>query len=92
MIENIEIEYDGPNRKLRRSALTLVIRDSLMLSICFISDARELIIKMIEAADRFIVFVKNNESLELEFSIDDIWTNGTRRRTLKEILDTFPEE
>ena len=47
---------------------------------------------MIKAADRFIVFTKDDESLELEFSIDDIWTNGTRRRTLKEILDAFPEE
>lgn len=92
LIENIEIEYDGPNRKLRRSALTLIIRDSLMLNICFISDAKELIIKMIEAADRFIVFVKNNERLELEFSIDDIWTNGTRRRTLKEVIEAFSEE
>ena len=92
LIENIEIRYDGPNRKLRRSALTLVIRNNFMLNICFISDAKELIIKMIKAADRFIVFTKDDESLELEFSIDDIWTNGTRRRTLKEILDAFPEE
>lgn len=92
LIENIEIKYDGPNRKLRRSALTLVIKDSLMLNICFISDAKELIIKMIEAADRFIVFVKNDERLELEFSIDDIWTNGTRRRTLREVLEAFSEE
>lgn len=82
LIEKTEIKEDGPHPKLRRTSLSIIVKNS----ICFIFDAKELLMKIISLSDRFIITSKDNKSFELEISVDDIWTNGSDRPSIYDLF------